>query len=126
MTTSLEVLGVYPVPEAPEPCHLVEVSVRDSPGFDPSLFRQEDPDQPESNWQVAYDERALNAAGDAAVTESFELDARSELLRGDVRLVFFVHYLDTSRPLLTPFGPVALPDPVERPLRLVSIEYEEP
>ena len=119
-------LGVYPVPEAPEPCHLVEVSVGDSPGFDPSLFRQDDPGQPESNWQVAYDERALNAAGDAAVTESFELDARSELLRGDVRLVFFVHYLDTSRPLLTPFGPIALPAPRPAAPRLASIEYQEP
>jgi hypothetical protein len=38
--------------------------VRDSPRFDPAQFVQPDPAQPVDNWQVAYDERALNASGD--------------------------------------------------------------
>jgi len=87
-------MGVYPVPEAPEPVHLIEVVVRDSPGFDPAEFVQPDPDQPDENWQTAYDERALNASGDRPITESFELSDRPDLFAGDVRFVFFMHYLD--------------------------------
>jgi hypothetical protein len=124
--SSVEVVGVYAVPEAPEPCHLVEVVVRDSPGFDPAEFVQPDPDQPKENWQTAYDERALNENGDRTLTEAFELSGRPELLEGDVRLTFFMHYLDLARPLLTPFGPVDLAAPTMRPERLRVIEYEEP
>jgi hypothetical protein len=123
---SVDVIGVYPVPESVEPVHLVELVVRDSQGFDPADFVQPDPGQPQDNWQTAYDERALNASGTAAITESFELADRPELLRGDVRLVFFMHYLDPSRPLKTPFGEVELPTPSDRPDRLASIEYEQP
>jgi hypothetical protein len=123
---SLEVIGVYPVPEAAEPCHLVEILVRSSSGFDPAGFGQSDPDEPRENWQTAYDERALNQSGDQALTESFELAGRPELLEGDVRLVFFIHYLDPARPILTPFGEAALPEPTPRPQRLREIEYEEP
>jgi hypothetical protein len=77
------------------------------------------------DWQTAYDERALDASG-SAITESFELSDRPDLLRGDVRLVFFVHYLDLARPIRTPFGGVDLPDPSDWPDRLASIEYEQP
>jgi hypothetical protein len=123
---SVEVVGLYPVPEAPEPVHLIELLVRDSPGFDPAKFVQPDLNEPEENWQVAYDERALNESGDVPITESFELSGRPDLLKGDVRLVFFMHYLDPARPLMTPFGTVELPDPSDRPQRLSAIEYEEP
>ena|SRR5215208_8276048 len=119
-------MGVYPVPEAPEPVHLIEVVVRDSPGFDPAEFVQPDPDQPDENWQTAYDERALNASGDRPITESFELSDRPDLFAGDVRFVFFMHYLDPARPLSTPFGSAELPPPTTRPERLSGIEYEEP
>ena len=123
---TVEVIGDYLVPGAPEPVHLVEVVVRDSPGFDPGAFVQPDPARPEENWQTAYDERALNESGDAPITESFELSRRPDLLEGDVRLVFFMHYLDPARPLMTPFGAIDLPDPRDRPQRLSKIEYEEP
>jgi hypothetical protein len=81
---SVDVVGVYPVPEASEPVHLIELLVLDSPGFDPAKFVQPDLDEPEENWQVAYDERALNESGDVPITESFELSGSSELLKGDV------------------------------------------
>jgi hypothetical protein len=123
---TVEVVGVYPVPEAPEPVHLIELLVHDSPGFDPAKLVQPDPDEPEQNWQVAYDERALNMAGDTAITDSFELASQPDLLQGEVRLVFFMHYLDSARPIRTPFGDVALPAASDRPQRLSAIEYEEP
>jgi hypothetical protein len=127
---SVEVIGVYPVPETPEPVHLVEIVVRNSPGFDPGDFVQPDPDRPESNWQTAYDERVLDDSGNSVITESFELmgdrPGRPELLQGDVRLVLFMHYLDPARPLRTPFGDGELPNASDRPNRLASIEYEQP
>ena len=75
---------------------------------------------------MAYDERVLNDAGDVVLTEPFELARRPDLLQGDVRLVFFMHYLDPSRALRTPFGDLQLPHPSERPSRLARITYEAP
>ncbi len=96
----------------------------DSPGFDAGDFVQPEPDQPRENWQTAYDERVLNPPGGSPITELFELSRRPDLLEGDVRLVFFMHYLDPARPLSTPFGTVELPAPTERPLRLSAIDEE--
>jgi hypothetical protein len=122
---SVEVVGVYPVRDLPEPVHLVELWVRGSEGFDPGEFVQPDPDQPEANWQTAWDERALDASGSRA-TASFEISDKPELLQGDVRLAFFIHFLNPAQPIRTPFGEVELPNPTQRPDRLASIVYEPP
>ena len=45
---------------------------------------------------------------------------------GSLRVAFFFHYLDLSRPLETPLGDVALPDPSPAPERLSFMEYEAP
>lgn len=62
--------------------------------------------QPESNWQVPYDERLIDS--------------------GVGHWVFFMHYLDAGLPLRTQTGIVPLPPPSKRPKALVSIEYEAP
>lgn len=118
----VEIVGVYPVPNAPEPCYLLEVRIIDSPGFDIREFTQDVPGQPERNWQVPYDERVLSAGGDEIVPTRWPTPP--EVLSGDVRLVFFMHYLDLSRPLRTPFGEIPLPEPSEQPERLAMVEYE--
>ena len=102
-----EVVGVYAVPESGEPCYLVEMLVP-AGGFEPDEITQVDPNAPESDWQVPWDERVLE-----------ETDEQT-------RLAFFFHYLDLSLPLKTPWGDLALPAPSQRPDRLASIEYEEP
>jgi hypothetical protein len=60
------------------------------------------------NWQAPYDERVVS-----------ETDARA-------RVVFFFHYLDLNKPLLTPTGALALPAPKKMPARLKAIMYEAP
>ncbi|HEU5065802.1 MAG TPA: hypothetical protein VFT86_07925 [Gaiellaceae bacterium] len=52
----VEIIGVYPVRDAPEPCYLVEVDVRDSPGFNAGELTQEAPGKPRESWQAPYDE----------------------------------------------------------------------
>lgn len=120
----VEVVGVYPVREAEEPCHLVEIVVSDAPGFDVGEITQKTPWASRKSWQVPYDERLLNAAGDEVVPTQWPIPP--ERLTDDVRLAFFFHYLDFDRPLETPFGPVRLPEPTERPSRLDWLQYEEP
>jgi hypothetical protein len=120
----IEVIGVYPV-RADEPCHLIELWVRDLKGEQPVAdFTQEVGGQPRDNWQVPYDERVLNDAGTAQVGEesppSIEADGK------DLRLAFFFHYLDLSKPLLTPAGPLKLPAVSKRPSRLKFVKYESP
>ena len=102
----MRIVGVHPV-DAPEPCHLVEAQLDvPDPDYAWGDVTQEEPGQPRSNWQVPYDERPLDdAAG---------------------RWAFFFHYVDFRRPLLTPDGPVALPEPSPVREHLKHIQYEEP
>ena len=102
MRKPARVIGIHPI-TADEPVHLVELEV-DADDFDFGEVTQETPGQPHSNWQVAYDERELGAN----------------------RFAFFFHYLDLSRPLLTPIGPLPLPPESPVPEHLQDIEYEQP
>lgn len=108
MAEPVRIISVHPIP-ANDPCHLLEIELKaGSDEFDFGLVTQEMADQPKTNWQVAYDEQQI---GD-------KQDGR--------RWVFFFHYLDLERPLLTPHGPITLPDPSPVPPHLKEIEYYEP
>jgi hypothetical protein len=97
--------GVHPV-ETREPCHLIEVVLPKDEKFDWGKVTQEKPKQPRENLQVAYDEQPVDEAAN--------------------RWVFFFHYLDVNKPLMTPLGKVRLPAPTTLPERLASIKYYEP
>ena len=122
MEPKVEVIGVYAVPEEMwthnQPVYLIELQFRGATPFKAGSLVQEMPGQPEANWQVAYDERELDASGEREMGErslSYEYE-------GDVRLAFFLHLIDFERPLLTPFGDVALPSPTEVPKRLAWLD----
>ncbi len=100
------VLGVHPIP-ASEPVHLLEIDLGDMPAaFDWQGVTQEDPEIHRLSWQVAYDEQPVAEDG--------------------TKWAFFFHYLDLSKPLLTPSGPLLLPPESPLPVHLARIEYEEP
>jgi hypothetical protein len=105
----VKVLGVYPV-EATEPVHLVEISIEggDADAFDVGEVTQEMADTPRISWQAPYDDQVISESD------------------GKARMVFFFHYLDLSKPLTTPAGPLALPAPKKMPRRLKDIAYEAP
>jgi hypothetical protein len=120
----IDVIGAYPV-RADEPCHLVELLVRGLNGELPvGDFTQEVEGQPRSNWQVPYDERVLNDAGTAQVGDQFPSSIEGD--GKDLRFAFFFHYLDFSKPLLSPAGPLGLPAETARPSRLRFFKYESP
>jgi hypothetical protein len=96
--------GVHPV-AANEPCHLLEAEL-DAGDFDWGSVTQAIPGEPESNWQVPWDERPLD-------------DEKR-------RWAFFFHYLDFNKPLSTPDGDVPLPPPTPIPQHLANIDYESP
>ena len=108
MQGSAKIIGIYPV-VADEPVHLIELLVKaEGDQFDLGEITQEIPGEAEANWQVAYDERLL------------------ENRDGSARYVFFFHYLNFSKPLMTPFGPMAIPKPTPIPTHLQHVQYEGP
>lgn len=119
----VEVIGVYPV-KAPEPCHLIELVVADAKSdFDVGKITQAVDGRPRDNWQVPWDEHFLNEKGEAL----FNSSAPSEVPASSTfRLVFFLHYLNINKPLITPYGPVPLPKPSNKPSRLSFVVYEPP
>lgn len=123
---TIEVLGLYPV-EAAQPCFLLEVLVSGSDGpFDLGEITQADGSTPSTDWQVPYAEKLLAPEGDAVLLDLWDGDGNPEMWVGDIRLAFFMHQLDLTSPLATPFGEATLPAPTARPSRLQAIEYETP
>ena len=100
------IIGIHPV-NAPDPCHLIEVQITPSnQEFDWSSVTQEIEGEPNINWQVPWDEQELDASNG--------------------QWIFFFHYLNLSKPLITPDGPKILPKTTVIPEHLKNIEYEEP
>jgi hypothetical protein len=51
---------------------------------------------------------------------------RVEKWPAQATVTFFMHHLDLTRPLTTPFGEVRLPPANPRPARLASIVHDAP
>jgi hypothetical protein len=103
---AVKVLGVHAVEDAPEPCALIEVEIDEGADFDWGSVTQEVDGQPRENWQAPWDERPLD--------------------KEERRWALFFHYLDSRKPLLTPGGPVKVPQPTPRPAHLQNLEYDPP
>src|SRR5690554_5558020 len=108
MGEQFEIVGVYPI-DAAEPCHLIEVKLRDDNGeLDWGAVTQEVKGELRENWQVAYDEQLITDED------------------GSLSYVFYFHYLDFSKPLVTPYGSFSIPDASTLPPWLQHIEYFPP
>ena len=83
-----------------------------------SLFFQEDDVLPRNSWQAAYDERFFNEDGTKVIGSFFEQD---NLDFQETRVVFFLYFTDFTKPLLTQFGVIKLPEPSPMPDRLAEI-----
>ena len=123
---TVEIIGVYPV-QAEERCHALELWVKGVvQPFSFGDFKQEDPAEPEWKWQCAWMEHVLNVRGDKVLADERQISSQPELFRGDMRVLFFMHFLNLRRPLATPFGPVAIPTETSMPARLSTVHYERP
>jgi hypothetical protein len=126
----LEVLGVHPVPEAPDPCHLVDLSIEtprlDREGrdlFDATSITQAGEGLPGTDWQTAHDIHLVERVGGSGrLLDPGEL----AVLRVPLRIAFFFHFVRLDRPLLTASGPIWLPGPTPRPDYLRFVAYTLP
>ncbi len=124
---NITILGVHPI-EAEEPCDLIEVLIEDAPRpINFGHFVQPDPSRPPPNWQTAYDEHYLTPDGTAFLNPD---DPRRPpdfaSCNGHLRAAFFMHYLDSDNPILTPAGSITPPDRTPMPDRLKIVRYEAP
>lgn len=118
----VEVLGVHAV-DAPDPCHLIEVVIRNcSDRVDLAEITQDGSPLPRSEWQAPYDEH-LVVQGELV---SLWQPVAADVWHGDVRLAFFLHYVELDRPMRTPFGDVMLPRESPVPSHLEAMHYEQP
>lgn len=102
---------------------LVEAIVRDRDDrFDVSQFTQPQDGISEGYWQCAWAEAYLTDDGKRLLVERWA-DPPKE---GDLRLAFFLHSWQPSRPLRTSYGDVACPAVKKMPDRLARIVPYEP
>ena len=122
-TAEVNVIGVYSLPET-NTMHLIELQISIPPrNIDVSSFQQKDEDLPKSDWQTAFNEQYLDESG-VSVIGGFE-DAMN-IDDNKTRLVFFLYYVDFSKPLLSQFGSIILPSPAPIPERLQkTLDFNE-
>ena len=76
-----------------------------------------------SSWQLAYNEYLLNRSG----TDGFSIHEPNGIhIEMDLRMSFYMHYLDLRLPLSTPAGELPLPSETPRPERLKFLKYVPP
>jgi len=124
MTTDINLIGVYKVIGQPN-VHLVELYINAKhTDFDVGDFTQQQEGVDRLNWQAPWDEKYLNNEGTEIISSSFNLPKE---LTDTTRLVFFLHFVNFDKPLMTSFGCVDLMQPEPMPTRLSSIiKYEQP
>ncbi len=120
----VKIIGLYSVPENAD-VSLVELSVQKKWNeFDIGNFAQEIENTDRSFWQAPFGEVYLNETGTQVIGDYFkEPDKNSKF----TRLIFFIYFLDVTKPLDTPFGKINLLPKTSQPLRISSqISFEAP
>jgi hypothetical protein len=118
---TIEFLGLYPVQKN---VHLIECMVRGTPDEVVRIgdFTQPLPGVKRSSWQVAYDEYLLNRSG----TDGFDIfEPQGIRIEMDLRMAFFMHFLDLRLPILSPVGELRLPSETPMPERLKFLKYQK-
>lgn len=125
--TEVRVHGIYAV-DAPDPCHLVELSIVDCTKdcellkdiFYPVMVHGR------KTKQAPFCEHYLSIENGEIVGDySYGWD-HPEIWLSEVRVAFLMHFLEPGRTIQTPYGAVQIPDATVMPQRLSAIQYESP
>lgn len=124
---TIELIGLYEVEEELD-CCLFEFVVHGAQGrFNFAEFTQPVSGEPAESWQSPWLECLLDASGEKIISDDLGfLSLSDDRWQGDLRFVFYFHFLDLSQPLLTPFGNISPTQPTRLPPRLQFMNYEPP
>jgi hypothetical protein len=108
--------------ESLESVVLIEVAVSHRDGrFAMRDFTQRRDDLPRDSWQSAWEEAFLTADGINRLAVPFNKTPAGD----DLRIAFYLHFWDPSKPLCSSYGDVVCPQPAEIPERLEKlVPYE--
>ena len=108
--------------EVIESVALIEALVRNPDDrFDVGDFTQRLDGVPRDGWQAAYAEAFLSTDGTSLAGDPGSSDAAEAALR----IAFFLHFWDASKPLVTSYGDIECPAVSEMPERLERlVPYE--
>lgn len=121
---TVKLIGLYIVKQDPD-VTLVELSIDEkATKIDIGKFTQKIKGVPKLDWQAPIQEKYLDKKGEKVIGDDFDLPKRIGIT---TRLTFFIYFLDTSKPLVTPYGHLALIEKSKMPKRLKGIiKFEDP
>jgi len=121
----VKLVGLYHVTENTD-VTLVELIINKKANeFGIGEFTQEIEGQPRSNWQAPFGEKYLDVDGNTIIGDDHMNLPKSPA--DTTRLAFFIYFLDTTKPLETPFGKLQLEQKSEQPKRIKDlIVFEDP
>ena len=113
-----QLIGIYQV-STDQDVSLIEIKMNIlAREFDVSSFTQQDDSNPREDWQVAYNEHFLNEDG-TKVVGTFGCNNMLSVVK--TRVVFFMYFVDTAKPLISRYGELLLSTHVPLPERLAKI-----
>lgn len=120
----INLVGVYSIDQLQD-VHLLEFEINANyKEINISEFTQKEEGTDRLNWQTPWDEKYLNTSGTEITGDWLNLPNDSS---PKTRIAFFFLYLDFTKPLESPFGEVALKQPIPLPERLQEkIIYNDP
>jgi hypothetical protein len=115
--------GIYSLENLPD-VHLIELSIDQSPEkVDVGAITQELEETSSGSLQSPWDEKYLDADGTKVIGDWADIPKG----QSHTRLLFFFHFLNLQKPLMTQFGPLTLTTPTPIPDRLNGlVHYESP
>lgn len=125
--TTIEIHGIYAI-DAPYPCHIVELSIRDCTEECMQLKGITYPVTVEGRRteQAPFCEHYLSLDGNEILGNSGYGWDHPEIWSGDLRVAFLMHFLEPDGKINTPCGPMTIPPASVRPKRLASLKYVSP
>ena len=122
--TPVKLIGLYSVNENPD-VTLVELIIdKKANEIDIGEFTQEIENEPRLNWQAPFAEKYLDKDGSTIIGDDIDLP---DVLTETTRLTFFFYFLDTTKPVMTPFGQLQLTQKSIQPKRIKDlIVFEDP
>src|SRR5688572_113797 len=105
MNNKIDLIGIYDV-QGEKDVYLLELYIKSKhTQIEIDKFTQAQENIDPLNWQSPWEEKYLNSEGTAITGDWLNLP---EEILDDTRIIFFLHFLDFTKPLITPFGKIEL------------------
>ena len=125
--TTVHINGFHDI-AAPDPCHVVDMTIADA-SIDcerlKGIYCNVIVDGRKTQ-QAPFGEHYLDVSDGVIIGDYRHGWNHPKIWTSSFRVAFLMHFLEPGRSIVTPYGPVPIPEATATPKRLTSLKYESP